>query len=125
MDVLAGYGASRWVGLGKMCDLLGIPSKEFIDADVYEHILSGEEDLVREYCKLDVVSTLLVFLSWLVQRGDLEPESLADLVDGIRTALAQESFEGWQEIAAGLDGWPAHETGPEVRGERDGGVEPD
>ncbi len=28
MDMLSGYGASRWVGLGKMCDLLQIPSKE-------------------------------------------------------------------------------------------------
>ncbi len=28
MDVLSGYGASRWVGLGKICDPLQIPSRE-------------------------------------------------------------------------------------------------
>jgi len=39
-------------------------------------LLRGEQELVREYCKLDVVSTLLVLLSWLVQRGDLEPAGL-------------------------------------------------
>ena len=57
--------------LGLMCELLGLPGKEFIEGEVYEHLLAGEEELIREYCKLDVVSTLLVFLRRLVQRGDL------------------------------------------------------
>jgi len=30
MDVLSGYGASRWVGLGKICDPLQIPSRSFL-----------------------------------------------------------------------------------------------
>ncbi len=34
MDVLAGHGASRWVGLGQMCELLGVPGKEFIEGEV-------------------------------------------------------------------------------------------
>lgn len=42
MDVLSGYGASRFVGLGKMCDLLQIPSKSFLTKPIYEHILDGE-----------------------------------------------------------------------------------
>jgi hypothetical protein len=68
--------------------------------------LRGEQELVREYCKLDVVSTLLVFLRWLVQRGDLEAERLAELAGGIREALAKESFAGWREIVDGLERWP-------------------
>ena len=108
MDVLAGYGASRWVGLGQMCELLGVPSKEFIEGEVYECILRGEQELVREYCKLDVVSTMLVFLSWLVQRGDLQATRVRHLVEGIRETLARESFEGWEEIAEGLRGWPTY-----------------
>ena len=71
MDVLSGYGASRFVGLGKMCDLLQIPSKSFLTKPIYEHILDGEQELVGEYCKLDCLDTLLVFLVWLVHRGDL------------------------------------------------------
>ena len=106
MDVLSGYGASRWVGLGQMCELLGVPGKEFIEGEVYECILRGEEELVREYCKLDVVSTLLVFLSWCVQRGDLEPEALRKLVGAIQAGLGEEAFEGWREIVDGLEGWP-------------------
>ena len=107
MDVLSGYGASSRVGLGKMCEVLGLPGKEFIEGEVYECILRGEEELVREYCKLDVVSTLLVFLRWVVQRGDLEVERLREFVGEIRAGLAEESFEGWREIADGLEGWPA------------------
>ena len=59
MDVLSGYGASRFVGLGKMCDLLQIPSKSFLTKPIYEHILDGEQELVGEYCKLDCLDTLL------------------------------------------------------------------
>ena len=106
MDVLSGYGASSRVGLGRMCELLGVPGKEFIEGEVYEHILQGEEELVREYCKLDVVSTLLVFLSWVVQRGDLEVPRLTELVAVIREALSGETFSGWREIADGLANWP-------------------
>jgi len=62
MDVLFGYGASRYVGLGKMCDLLQVPSKSFLTKPIYEHILEGEQELVGEYCELDCLDTLLVFL---------------------------------------------------------------
>ena len=106
MDVLSGYGASTRVGLGLMCEMLGLPSKGFIEGEVYEHVLRGEQELVCEYCKLDVVSTLLVFLRWLVQRGDLEAARLAELAGGIREALAKESFAGWREIVDGLERWP-------------------
>jgi hypothetical protein len=49
MDVLSGYGASRFVGLGKMCDLLQIPSKSFLTKPIYEHILDGEQELVEDF----------------------------------------------------------------------------
>ena len=42
MDVLSGSGASRWVGLGKICDLLQIPSKSFLTRPIYELFLDGE-----------------------------------------------------------------------------------
>jgi hypothetical protein len=60
------------VGLGKMCDLLQIPSKSFLTKPIYELFLEGEQELVGEYCKLDCLDTLLVFLVWLVHRGNLE-----------------------------------------------------
>ncbi len=45
---------SRWVGMGKMCDLLQIPSKSFLTKPIYEHILDGEQELVGEDCKFDL-----------------------------------------------------------------------
>ncbi len=82
------------------------PLHRIIEGEVYEHILRGEEELVREYCKLDVVSTLLAFLSWVVQRGDLEVPRLTELVAVIREALSGKTFSGWREIADGLENWP-------------------
>ena len=71
MDVMSGYGASRWVGLGTISDLLGLPSNDFLEKPIHEHILQGEQELVFEYCKLDVVDTLLVYLVWSFHRGHL------------------------------------------------------
>ncbi len=107
MDVLSGYGASRWVGLGKMCDLLQIPSKSFLTKPIYEHILDGEQELVGEYCKLDCLDTLLVFLVWLVHAGQLEGAQLGEIVAVIREEVETEKYEGWAEIAEGLEGWPS------------------
>ena len=109
MDVLSGFGASRWVGLGMMSELLGLPSKSFLEGEVYEHVLGGEEEVVREYCKLDCLATLLVFLAWAVHRGELGPERLREHVEGIREQLAGEAFEGWRTVAERLADWPAWE----------------
>jgi hypothetical protein len=109
MDTLSGYGASRWVGLGMMSELLGLPSKSFLEGEVYEHVLAGEEELVQEYCKLDCLVTLLLYLVWVVHRGELSQERLREHVKGIREQLAGEAFEGWREVAEGLADWPAWE----------------
>jgi hypothetical protein len=36
------------VGLGKMCDLLQIPSKSFLTKPIYELFLDGEQELVGD-----------------------------------------------------------------------------
>ena len=109
MDVLSGFGASYRVGLGRMCELLGVPSKEFLTEPIYDHILRGEDTIVEEYCKLDCLDTLLVFLAWTVHTGQLPPDRLRTFVEVIRDHLAGEEFEGWIEIAEGLEGWPRQE----------------
>ena len=106
MDVLSGFGASPRVGLGRMCELLGIPTKAFLSGSIYDHILGGEESIVEEYCKLDCLDTLLVFLNWLVHTGQLSAERFRGHVDGIRESVGQEPAEGWAEIGEGLLGWP-------------------
>lgn len=107
MDVLGGFGASKWVGLDVASQALGLPGKGFVSEPVYAHHLRGEAALIREYCKLDVLHTLLLYLSWAVHRGTLEPEALRAHLDAIGAALEGESFEGWGEVRRSLEGWPA------------------
>ena len=110
MDVLSGYGGSSRVGLSLLGDLLGFPNKAFIEGPVYEHILRGEEERVREYCKLDVVTTLLAFLRWGVLRGDVDACAEADCVSVIREGLEAQSYAGWADIAAALAAPRARES---------------
>ena len=106
MDVLSGYGASARAGLGRICELLGIPGKAFLTEPIYDHILRGEQDIVEEYCKLDCLDTLLVFLRWLTHTGQLSPDRLRADVEMIRRSLDEEDAEGWAEIVQGLREWP-------------------
>ncbi len=106
MDVLSGYGASRWVGLGTLGRLVGLPEMSFLQGEVYEHVLSGEEERVREYCKLDVVHTLLLFLLWLLHRGDLSRDRLTELVGAVADHLQEHDHAGWKDVATGLRSWP-------------------
>lgn len=114
MDVLSGYGASHRVGLGRMCELLGIPGKEFLTESIYEHILRGDGKIVEEYCKLDCLTTLLVFLAWLVHTGQLTPERMRAFVEVMRESLQTEEAEGWTDIVEGLKGWPRWPERPEI-----------
>ncbi|MFW5925097.1 MAG: 3'-5' exonuclease [Myxococcota bacterium] len=107
MDVLSGYGASPRVGLGTLAPLLGLPDKSFLTKPIYDHVLAGEEQPVREYCKLDCLETLLLYLVWSVHCGHLEPAKLRAHVDAIRSVLEAEPFGGWKGIAESLRGWPA------------------
>lgn len=106
MDVLSGYGASTRVGLGLLGDLLDFPNKAFLEHDVYEHLLRGEDELVRTYCKLDVVTTLLAFLRWCLHRGDLSPADEDRFVALIGHELARESHTGWREVVSALKAAP-------------------
>ncbi len=98
MDVLTGYGASPRVGLGLVSEVLGLPGKKFLDAEVYQHILAGEHQRVGEYCKLDALTTLLAFLRWCIHRGDLDRERAGRLLGVVRAAVAAEPWEGWREV---------------------------
>jgi predicted PolB exonuclease-like 3'-5' exonuclease len=92
------------VGLGLIAEVLGLPGKKFLDAEVYQHILAGEHQRVREYCKLDVLTTLLVFLRWCLHRGDLDRERAERLLEVVRAAVAAEEWEGWKGVGQGLVG---------------------
>jgi len=106
MDVLAGYGASSRVGLGMLGNVLGLPGKRFLERPIYDHVLDGEGGRVTEYCKLDTVQTLLIFLVWSFHCGRLSRDDFRRYVDGVRAAVAALPYPAWREIEAALDGWP-------------------
>jgi predicted PolB exonuclease-like 3'-5' exonuclease len=107
MDVVSGYGASTRVGLAKACQLLGLPAKGFIDGEVYEHYVAGEHARIIEYCKLDTLSTLLVFLAHSVHTGALPPPEFERCVGAVRAAVRAESHAEWREISLALENWPS------------------
>lgn len=106
MDVLAGHGAAPRAGLAVVSEAMGIPTKQFLTGPVWEHVVRGELTTVREYCKLDVLDTLLLFLVWLVHRGELAPAKLVEHVETIREVVAAEPLSVWSDVAAKLAAWP-------------------
>ena len=107
MDVLSGHGASSRVGLGTLGPVLGLPGKTLLDRPIYEHVLDGEAERVTEYCKLDTLQTLLVFLSWAFHCGQLSREDLRRHVDGVRAAVDTLAYPAWREVRTLLEHWPA------------------
>jgi 3'-5' exonuclease len=105
MDVLSGYGASSRVGLGTISQVLGLPGKQFLERAIHEHVLDGEAARVEEYCKLDTVQTMLVFLAWAHHRGDASSEAFARCTAGVRRAVGEMPYEGWRGIEGALEGW--------------------
>lgn len=109
MDTVGGYGASKWVGLDTLSQAMGLPGKRFLTEPVYAHVLRNEDAIVRDYCKLDVVHTLLLYLVWEVHRGRLDHDALRHHVATVCDALREEPGTGWSEIVEALASWPAWE----------------
>lgn len=107
MDVLSGYGASMRIGLGTLSKVLGLPGKAFLDRAIYDHVLDGEDLRVAEYCKLDTVETMLVWLVWAFHTGQISQSDVRRYVDGVREAIGTLSYAGWRGIEVDLEGWPA------------------
>lgn len=107
MDELSSHGASRRAGLAAVSELLGLPSKRFLERPIYDHVLAGESARVVEYCKLDTVDTLLVYLAWAHHEGRLDPPHLLAAIDRLRTAVSRETDAGWRPIESALERWPA------------------
>jgi hypothetical protein len=109
MDVLAGYGSSDRVGLDALCRIVGLPGKTVTEgANVWRHVLEGEHDIVRTYCELDALSTLLLYLLWAHHRGRIDDGALTRHLDRIIAVLTQSADKpAWQEMAVALQTWPA------------------
>lgn len=106
MEVLSGYGATSHAGLANVSKLLDLPGKGFLEKAVWEHIVEGDRTRVVEYCKLDTVLTMLIFLAWAHHASLFDRDGMLYLVGEVRKAMANEPYEGWRTIEKSLEGWP-------------------
>jgi len=73
MDVLAGFTPRASAPLDEVAVMLGLPGKQGMSgADVWGAWQDGRRRAIRDYCEVDVINTLLVYLRWEVVRGNLD-----------------------------------------------------
>jgi 3'-5' exonuclease len=108
MDVLAGFGASDRLGLDLFARTMGLPGKTVTHgADVHKHVLAGEDEVVRAYCEMDALNTLLLYLLWAFHRGRVDHAGLRRQLGAIIATLTTSGAKpAWQECGEALRGWP-------------------
>jgi predicted PolB exonuclease-like 3'-5' exonuclease len=101
MDVLSGFQPRAAAPLTEVAQLLGFPGKLGMDGSkVYEAWRAGRLGEIRAYCETDVLNTYLVYLRFLLVRGQIGPQEHAGEVERTRQFLAQNAAAPhWQEFA--------------------------
>lgn len=75
MDVLAGYQARAFAPLDQVAVLCGLPGKMGMDGSkVWGAFQEGRIDDIRNYCESDALNTYLLYLRWLLMKGDLDQQ---------------------------------------------------
>jgi hypothetical protein len=101
MDVLALYQARSYAPLHEMAVLLGLPGKLGMDgsqvAGAYQAGRIGE---IRAYCETDVLNTWLIYLRFLLMRGQLDAAGHAAELERVRGFLKGSSAAHWKEFLA-------------------------
>ena len=106
MDVLAGFGASRRVGLDPLCQVMGLPGKTVTEGHrVFQHIARGEWDLVQTYCELDALNTLMLYLAWDLSRGRLQRDQFDHDLVLIANTLESDNRDAVSSYAQALRSW--------------------
>ena len=101
MDVLALYNGRNYAPLHEIAVLLGLPGKLGMDgSQVAGAYRDGKIDAIRAYCETDVLNTYLVYLRFLLIRGQLEAADHAAEVDRVRGFLKDSKAAHWQEFLA-------------------------
>lgn len=73
MDVLSAYQGRAAAPLDEIATLCGLPGKMGMSGDkVWDCILAGDYDRVRDYCETDVLNTYLVYLRFELMRGRID-----------------------------------------------------
>ena len=100
-------GIGRWLTVRESFIGLIKPTQYVAKASSQEQsMFAGERARVVEYCKLDTLETLLVFLAWSVHDGSLAPAELTKTMTGIRALVAAQDYPAWAAVGARLRAWP-------------------
>ncbi|MEM7408454.1 MAG: 3'-5' exonuclease [Pseudomonadota bacterium] len=110
MDVLAGYQPRASAGLDELATLLGFPGKLGMSGDkVFDAWLNGDLRTIRNYCETDVLNTFLVYLRFLLIRGDLTTNAYEAELAVVRDALVESNAPHLTEF---VEAWDAAGGGP-------------
>lgn len=105
MDVLAIYNARNYAPLHETAVLLGFPGKLGMDGSMVAGAFrEGKIDEIRAYCETDVLNTYLVYLRFLLLRGQLNASGYEAELARAREFLAASDEGHWKEYA---DAWQA------------------
>ena len=103
MDVLSGYQARAVAPLDEIAVMLGYPGKLGMSgASVWPVFCEGGIEQIRDYCETDVLNTYLVYLSWELNRGNLDNSTYAQECGQVREYLVSQSKSHFQQF---LSAW--------------------
>jgi 3'-5' exonuclease len=88
MDAMALFNTRSFQRLDDIAQLFGFPGKQGVSgADVSTQVQAGQWDQLKEYCEGDVLNTWLVYLRWLLLRGQLDTHDHDEWVQQTRDFL--------------------------------------
>ncbi|MGH8482078.1 MAG: 3'-5' exonuclease [Nevskiaceae bacterium] len=101
MDVLAAYQPRASAQLHEVAVLLGLPGKLGMDgSQVAGAYAAGKLAEIRAYCETDVLNTYLVYLRFLLMRGQLTAAEHEAELERARAWLKMRSDKHWHEYLA-------------------------
>ena len=105
LEVLSDFGASARGKLNEVCSVLGFPGKFGVDGSkVADMIDGGDVQGVRDYCETDVLNTYLVYLRFMLHRGNIDTEAYNRAVADIITLIETEGVER-PHLKQFMDAW--------------------
>ncbi|MCP1726685.1 putative PolB exonuclease-like 3'-5' exonuclease [Natronospira proteinivora] len=114
MDVMAGFQGRGTAKLEEVAVMLGLPGKLGMHGSlVWDRILDGDIQAVRDYCETDALNTYLVYLRFEVMRGRLDAQGYADEQARVHRFLETAEGEHFQQFLAGWEArplWQGHNS---------------
>ncbi len=111
LEALSDFGSSARIKLNEVCSIFGFPGKFGVDGGkVSEMIDDGKIKEVRDYCETDVLNTYLVYLRYMLHRGELSQanynKAIGDAISFIDNGKDErphlgDFFEAWQDACKG------------------------